>query len=162
MAADVLLANASYQVLARISWERAITLLVTGRAELVEAHPDKVIHSQYLSIPLPTIVRLTSYVHIRHAGIRQVPTTYAGIKARDRNTCAYCGGRGGTVDHIIPSSRGGDSEWDNLITACASCNSRKADRTPVEAGMPLLFEPRPLVVGEADQERIWAALTGVA
>ena len=64
---------------------------------------------------------------------------------RDRHTCAYCGHmqepRLLTVDHILPSSRGGPLSWMNTVAACRACNARKADRTPEEAGMPLLFTP---------------------
>jgi hypothetical protein len=64
---------------------------------------------------------------------------------RDRMTCAYCGQRFTERDlqceHIRPQSRGGRSSWMNLVTACAMCNGRKADRTPDEAGMPLLYLP---------------------
>lgn len=64
---------------------------------------------------------------------------------RDRQTCAYCGARQElrslTVDHILPASRGGPLDWMNTVAACRACNARKADRTPEEAGMPLLFTP---------------------
>ncbi|HEY1129698.1 MAG TPA: HNH endonuclease [Roseateles sp.] len=64
---------------------------------------------------------------------------------RDRNTCAYCSehldARLLTVDHIVPASRGGRLTWMNTVAACRACNSRKADRTPDEARMPLLFAP---------------------
>jgi 5-methylcytosine-specific restriction endonuclease McrA len=64
---------------------------------------------------------------------------------RDRHTCAYCGEVFGDRDlqceHIQPESRGGAWSWMNLVTACAHCNGRKADRTPEEAGMPLLYLP---------------------
>ena len=64
---------------------------------------------------------------------------------RDRQTCAYCGDahdlRELTVDHILPASRGGPLSWMNTVAACRACNARKADRTPEEARMPLLFTP---------------------
>ncbi len=64
---------------------------------------------------------------------------------RDRFTCAYCGQRFTerelSCEHIVPQSRGGRWTWMNLVTACGPCNARKADRTPEEAGMPLLYLP---------------------
>jgi hypothetical protein len=64
---------------------------------------------------------------------------------RDRFTCAYCGERQPEhvlqCEHIVPESRGGGWTWMNLVTACAPCNGRKADRTPEEARMPLLYMP---------------------
>lgn len=57
--------------------------------------------------------------------------------------CAYCGRSDLplTVDHIIPKARGGEDNWDNLITACVSCNNRKGDRTPDEANLILRSKP---------------------
>lgn len=64
---------------------------------------------------------------------------------RDRGLCAYCGQhfqeRNLTCEHIVPESRGGAWTWMNLVSACAACNSAKADRTPEEARMPLLYLP---------------------
>jgi len=65
--------------------------------------------------------------------------------ARDRHVCAYCGAHCNesdlTVEHIIPVSRGGRHEWTNVVTACRSCNTRKGNRRPEEARMPLLYVP---------------------
>lgn len=64
---------------------------------------------------------------------------------RDHNRCAYCGeyfdSHHLTKDHIIPKKDGGRNTWMNLITACKSCNGRKADRTPEKAGMRLRYQP---------------------
>ena len=71
--------------------------------------------------------------------------TKGKLLRRDRHTCAYCGDvheeRDLQVEHIVPDSRGGAYSWMNLVTACAHCNARKADRTPEQAGMPLLYLP---------------------
>ena len=65
--------------------------------------------------------------------------------ARDRHLCAYCGGvrhfSDLSMDHLMPASRGGHDTWSNLVTACRPCNQRKANRTPDEARMPLLYVP---------------------
>ncbi|MEJ7649652.1 HNH endonuclease [Nakamurella sp. A5-74] len=158
---DVLLVNASYQVLSRIDWQRAVVLVVTDEAEAVESHPTQLIHSQHLVIPFPTIIRLRTYRHVDHRTTRERRPTFPQVKLRDGRTCGYCGGFGDTIDHIMPQCRGGQNTWDNLITACRPCNNRKADRTPVEAGMRLLWIPRPLVPDDSDQQRVWRAL-GVA
>jgi hypothetical protein len=69
----------------------------------------------------------------------------AKLLRRDRHTCAYCGlvhePRILQAEHIVPASRGGATSWMNLVTACAACNGRKADRTPEQAGMPLVYLP---------------------
>jgi len=81
---------------------------------------------------------------------------------RDRNTCQYCHAalapRSLTLDHVVPRSRCGASTWENLVACCFACNNRKGDRTPEEAGMPLIRKPMPvglhakhrLVAGEMD------------
>lgn len=58
--------------------------------------------------------------------------------------CQYCGSPSAplTIDHIIPRSRGGGDTWENLTTACIVCNNRKGNRTPEEARMRLLTQPR--------------------
>jgi len=76
----------------------------------------------------------------------QAPSYAKGkVLRRDRHTCAYCGvqapERDLTIDHIVPESRGGALSWMNTVAACRACNGRKADRTPEQAGMPLLFLP---------------------
>jgi HNH endonuclease len=92
----------------------------------------------------------SSIVMIR--GRHRLPVDHAHVGltkhrlfARDRNMCAYCGGQfaeaGLTVEHIVPVSRGGRHEWTNVVTACRSCNTRKGNRRPEEARMPLLFVP---------------------
>lgn len=156
--ADVLLINASYQVLSRIDWQRAVVLLVTGEAEAVESDPVRVVRSRHLVVPLPTIVRLLEYRHVPFRPGDAGAPSWARIKLRDGKRCAYCGGHGDTIDHVVPRSRGGTDTWDNLVCACRSCNNRKADRTPVEAGMKLRWTPRPLQPDLADQDRVWSLL----
>ncbi|MDQ6936717.1 MAG: HNH endonuclease [Actinomycetota bacterium] len=156
---DVLLINASYQVMTRIAWQRAIVLVVTDAADVHEAHASRVIRSQHLTVPLPTIVRLRHYVHVPYSATpRGEAATRAKVLLRDRRTCVYCAGRGETIDHIVPRSRGGPDTWDNLAACCGACNNRKGDRTPLEAGMKLLWLPRSPSIVDADQERVWRGL----
>ena len=78
-------------------------------------------------------------------GHAHVGLTKHRLFARDRHVCAYCGGHYPelelTVEHILPVSRGGRHEWTNVVTACRSCNTRKGNRRPEEARMPLLYVP---------------------
>ena len=73
------------------------------------------------------------------------PFSRALLFKRDKHLCAYCGNRFPTseltMDHILPASRNGDTSWTNIVTACKSCNQKKADRTPSEANMALLYVP---------------------
>jgi len=92
----------------------------------------------------------SSIVMIR--GRHRIPSGHAHVGltkhrlfARDRHVCAYCGRPFAdselTVEHILPVSRGGIQMWTNVVTACRSCNTRKGNRTPEEARMPLLYVP---------------------
>ncbi|MCU0939779.1 MAG: HNH endonuclease [Burkholderiaceae bacterium] len=78
-------------------------------------------------------------------GHAHVGLTKHRLFVRDRHVCAYCGGLFAesdlTVEHIQPVSRGGRQTWTNVVTACRSCNTRKGNRTPEEARMPLLYVP---------------------
>jgi len=93
--------------------------------------------------PLVTAVELVTYVYTKWVYHRTGRVIYskAGVLRRDKFRCAYCPKRGTTIDHVLPKSRGGKSEWMNCVAACASCNERKADQTPHEAGMVLRFTP---------------------
>ena len=71
------------------------------------------------------------------------PITRRAVFARDSWTCQYCGSRSNlTVDHVIPRSKGGGSDWENIVAACAPCNRRKGDMTPIQANMIPAKEPR--------------------
>ena len=102
---------------------------VTGRQSRIEVHPIIAVRGQ-------------SRVNLFEVA---VGVTKEKLLRRDRHTCAYCGGvfepRHLQAEHIHPESRGGAYSWMNLVTACAACNGRKADRRPEEAGMPLLYLP---------------------
>ena len=78
-------------------------------------------------------------------GHAHVGLTKHRLFVRDRQTCAYCSNRFSegelTVEHILPVSRGGLHEWTNVVTACRSCNTRKGNRRPEEANMPLIYVP---------------------
>lgn len=75
----------------------------------------------------------------------RAPLSRSMVFARDRHVCAYCGGRFGQntleMEHVTPSSRGGRTVWQNVVSACRACNQRKGNRTPEAAGMPLLYVP---------------------
>lgn len=134
---NVLVLNASYEPLNITNWRRAVILLLKGKAEQVE-HNGKFV---YEGLPLPTVIRLRQYVRIPY---KEIPLSRRNIFHRDSHSCQYCGYTGEqlTLDHVIPRSRGGLDTWENLVTACVSCNVRKGNRTPKESGMLLPFPPR--------------------
>jgi 5-methylcytosine-specific restriction endonuclease McrA len=138
----VLVLNATYEPIHVCTARRAITLVLKGAA-VVEECSVHVIRTARLEIPVPSVVRLRQY--------RRMPrlsraVSRKGVLLRDNNVCQYCGGRLPaselTLDHVIPRSRAGPSTWDNLVACCLACNNRKGNRTPHEAGMRLLRQPR--------------------
>jgi 5-methylcytosine-specific restriction endonuclease McrA len=137
----VLLLNATFEPLAVVTAKRAIMLLLSGKAECVEAAVDAAFHSENLTVPAPSVMRLSRYVRIPYR--RTVPMTRAGVLRRDARRCAYCGRRADTIDHVVPRSRGGTHTWDNCVAACKACNSRKADRLLEEIGWTLESPPKP-------------------
>ncbi|MFP5072086.1 HNH endonuclease [Pseudonocardia nantongensis] len=138
----VLLLNASFEPLAVVTSKRAICLLLAGKAEcLQEALEGTAFRSENLSLPAPSVLRLSRYVRVPYR--RAVPMTRAGVLRRDARRCAYCTKRADTIDHVVPRSRGGAHSWENCVAACRACNARKADRLIEELGWTLRSTPRP-------------------
>ena len=138
---SVLLLNSSYEPVRVISWQRAICMFFMGKVEVVEEY-DHDIRSVSLVIKAPAVVRLLTYAKI---GRRTPPLSRTNILARDGFECQYCGkslnSREATLDHVVPRSQGGGTNWTNLVTACAGCNRKKGGHTPAQAGMKLRHEP---------------------
>jgi 5-methylcytosine-specific restriction endonuclease McrA len=141
---QALLLNASYEPLKLVDWQKAITLWCQGKVEVIAVH-DREIRSVTFSFKLPSVIRLLRFVKIRRR-FDYVPFSRANIYARDSHTCQYC--RQGfvatdlTFDHVVPVAQGGKKDWENIVTCCITCNRRKGGRTPAEAGMRLMRQPR--------------------
>ncbi|MCF3105093.1 HNH endonuclease [Streptomyces roseoverticillatus] len=141
---ETLVLNASFEPLATVSLRRAVVLVLQGKAVVEQARPGRRVRGPAVEVPAPQVIRLCRYVRVPFR--RRAPWSRRGVLVRDRHRCAYCGRRATTVDHVVPRSRGGEDSWLNTVAACAEDNHRKADRTPEQAGMPLLnlpFEPTP-------------------
>lgn len=136
MSMQVALLNASYEPLGTVSFKHAVRMLFREVAIVEEGRADRMIGPH----PWPEVIRLVRYVAAKWL---YWPAAWSrqNLLRRDRYSCAYCGGRAETVDHVVPASRGGRWEWTNTVAACERCNNRKGDRTPAEAGMPLRFDP---------------------
>lgn len=135
----VLVLNQDYRAISICNIERAITLIWLQKADVIAHKKDRVIRTSSLSFPFPSVIRLRSYVHMPY---RNVILSRRNVLRRDAFECQYCRKKDGlTLDHVIPKSRGGRDVWDNLVTACNSCNNRKGNKTPEEAQMPLLRKP---------------------
>lgn len=149
-----LLLNAGFEPVKVISWQRAVTLLVLGKAELLEAYEGEVRSASH-AIDMPSVVRLRR--GSRGRTNKGVKFCRGNVYRRDDFTCQYCGARPGasrlTFDHVLPRSRGGLTEWTNIVTACSTCNRDKADRTPSEAGLTLARPPiRPAYMAPVQPE----------
>ena len=138
----VLLLNITYEPLKIINWKRAVTLLCLGKAEVIEEYSQE-IHSVSFTLRLPSILRLLNLVRKPKSPVK---FSRQNIYARDRYHCQYCGGQFPTEDltyhHVLPKSRGGKTEWGNIVTCCIHCNRKKGGRTPAEASMSLVRKPR--------------------
>jgi 5-methylcytosine-specific restriction endonuclease McrA len=139
----VLVLNASYEPVHITRARRAIVLLVKGAAVIEEAH-DRFVH---VGLQLPCVIRLCLY---RRVPSRVQTLSRRNILIRDGYVCQYCGEKFLNseleLEHVVPRARGGLSTWENLVAACRDCNARKADRTPAEAGMKLLRQPRRVTI----------------
>jgi 5-methylcytosine-specific restriction endonuclease McrA len=138
MNSRVLVLNQDYSPLMVCSVERAFILVFLNKSELVKA-AGHAINTVTRSFPMPSVIRLNRYIH---APYKAISLTRQNIFRRDQFACQYCGTRKDlTLDHVVPSSRGGAQNWGNLVTACRRCNARKGDFTPEEAQMPLRRKP---------------------
>lgn len=144
---QVLVLNTTYEPLAVVSLKRAMRLLITRKAEVIEAGANP-LRSAREQIATPLVVRLLRYVRTRR--LRRPQVSRALVITRDGETCQYCGRQPGraelTLDHVVPRAQGGPTSWENVVAACRACNATKADRTPEQAGMVLRSTPRPLVI----------------
>ena len=129
----VLVLNASYEPLNITTWRRATVLMLKGKAESLEEDRS---HNIRKDKKLPTVIRLRYFIKIPY---RDLALTRKNLLQRDNHSCQYCDYKGEklSIDHVIPRSRGGLDNWENVTTACFSCNIAKGNRTPQEANMPL-------------------------
>lgn len=154
---SVVVFSRNYLPMTRINIKRAVTLLVTGRAEPMEFSTGKSweIRSPSVVLRVPDQIRLTFASGERTWKVP--PVNRREVLRRDHYSCQYCGStRRLTIDHVIPLSKGGKHRWDNVITACERCNQQKGDRTPDQAGMPLRSKPKaPVHPSVTFAEQFW-------
>jgi len=134
------------------SWQRAVTLLVMKEAQLIEKDGDAFIKSPNLVVPKPLIIQTQGYVELKQLPddriIRRV------LYARDSWQCQYCfkdiNMSTGTIDHVKPKAafiregrRAAEAHrWDNVVTSCTKCNTKKGDKLPFQCGMHLTKAPK--------------------
>jgi 5-methylcytosine-specific restriction endonuclease McrA len=139
--ARTLLLNSTFEPVKVISWQRAVTMLVLGKVEAIRTY-DSMLRAVHISIPMPAVVKLHEFVKRRRM---RIAMSRRNIFYRDGYECQYCHrrlpARELTCDHVMPRSQGGDTSWENLVTACGPCNRRKGGRTPEQARMKLRWRP---------------------
>ena len=158
---DTLVLNRNFAAIHIASWQKAVSLLYQGHAQAVDSdlcthdfndwvelsqkmkeNQKGFVNSATLRIAVPEVIRLTRYDRLPR---QEVKFSRRNIYEHYHNKCCYCGHRYSTkelnLDHVTPRSRGGHTDWDNIVLSCVPCNSRKNDKTPEEAGMRLLVKP---------------------
>jgi 5-methylcytosine-specific restriction endonuclease McrA len=139
-----LLLTSSYEPMHVISWREAVKLFFLEKAEILETYEDN-LRGPSVSMKIPSVMRLVRNFKKKKV-IDTVKFSRTRVYTRDKYTCQYCCKTGSfkefTFDHVLPKSRGGKTSWDNIVTSCKSCNTKKRDRTPEEAGMQLLRQPK--------------------
>ena len=134
--------DSSYKPIGIISWQDAITLVISGKAYIIEAY-EKFIRSAKKAWQVPAVIVLKRFVNYEHV---KFSCSRKNIIIRDDNQCQYCGklfeSSQLTLDHVIPKSRGGTNSWSNLVAACRACNQRKGNLLSAEANMFPLQTPR--------------------
>ena len=159
--AMTLVLNRNFMAIDVATWERAVSLLFQGAAEAVDEncrcynftdwaelsqmmkeHPAGFVHSVNMRLAIPDVIKLTQYDRIPR---NDVVFTRRNILDHYGYRCCYCGKKFSAkdlnFDHVIPRSKGGKTNWDNIVASCYKCNSRKDDMTLKEAGMKLLVHP---------------------
>jgi len=165
--ASVLVLNRQYMAVHVVGVRRAFGLLLNQLAEVIHIEggqyanydfqswrevselkadfkePDEDwVRSVNFEVCVPRVLRLLYYSRMPKQRVR---LNRRNIFARDANQCQYCGKRFPTselsLDHILPTCRGGDTSWENLVCACVKCNVRKGGRTPKQAGIKLIRKP---------------------
>jgi 5-methylcytosine-specific restriction endonuclease McrA len=136
----VLVLNRNFEPINVCNTQRAVGLLMVGKAEIVE-NGRGYIRTSVSAFPRPSVIRLANMVYRPRP---RVKLTKREIFRRDDYTCQYCGQTVPrlTIDHIMPRYRGGEYSWENLVAACPQCNRRKGGRTLQEAHMLLRRRPR--------------------
>ncbi len=136
---SALVLNATFEPLSVVSARRAVCLVLADKADIVEDDGTEV-RAASMAVPGPVVIRLRYVVRAPYR--RRTALSRRAVFARDGYTCQYCGRTADSIDHVMPRSRGGAHVWENVTAACRTCNLRKRDRTPEEAGMRLATTPR--------------------
>jgi len=140
MGESCVLLNGDYTFLGLVDWKRAMGLMFAEKVRVLK-FSERVIQGVSRTFRAPAVAVLIKVV--RSVYRSRVPFSRRNVMVRDRFVCAYCGTRCHpiTMDHVVPRSRGGKTNFDNCVACCRACNQKKGARLPSEAGMPLRRRP---------------------
>lgn len=133
-----LVLNASYEPLSVVSVRRAVVLVLKEKAEVVH-EGEGALRSERMAVPVPSVIRLRRYVRVPYRA--RVPLSRRAVFVRDAHRCQYCGAGAESIDHVVPTSRGGEHVWENVVASCRRCNSAKEDRLLSEVRLTLRRTP---------------------
>uniref|UniRef100_I1Q8E1 HNH nuclease domain-containing protein n=1 Tax=Oryza glaberrima TaxID=4538 RepID=I1Q8E1_ORYGL len=137
-----LVLDLSYRPVNVVCWKRAICLEFMAKADVLEYY-DQTVSSPSGSFYIPAVLRVPELLQVVKRRRVKHSLSRKNILYRDGFTCQYCSSVDNlTIDHVIPTARGGKWEWENLVTACSRCNSRKGQKTVEQANMKLLKVPK--------------------
>ncbi len=120
-----LVLNVTFEPISVVSQRRAAVLLLAEKADCLH-DTGRVMRSERLEMQVPSVVRLRYFVKVPFE--RRAPLHRRALFLRDRHTCQYCGADAEGIDHVMPRSRGGRHEWENVVACCRPCNVAKGDR----------------------------------
>ena len=127
----------SYYPLSLWSWQDSIKSVFLDRVITVSNY-DRVVRSPSFSLKLPSVLALKSYVNPQS----NPNFTRFNVFLRDKFTWQYCGSKNElTFDHLLPRSKGGKTDWNNVVTACTCCNVKKGGRLLIQSGMTVNQKP---------------------
>ena len=127
----------SYYPLSLWSWQDSIKSVFLDRVSIVSYY-DRVIRSPSFSMKLPSVIALKSYIK----PLSNPNFTRFNVFLRDKFACQYCGAKKDlTFDHLLPKSKGGLTDWENVVTACSTCNVKKGGKLYEKSGMRLFSKP---------------------
>ena len=130
---DVLILNANaqpvnYLPLSVINWKEAIRYMYHDKCDVLEWYDDWLVRSPSWETKVPAVIMMKQYIKSKS----EVRFSKSNLYLRDQYKCQYCGNDFSrshlTMDHVVPISRGGKTEWTNIVAACNPCNSTKGNR----------------------------------
>ena len=133
--------NADYTYLNTVPLKKAIKMLIKEKAKTLKEADQQICNAEGTCIlKIPLVLKLINLVSTVYRN--KVPWSRKSLFIRDNYTCQYCGTHENlSIDHVLPSSRGGKTSFENCVASCVACNIKKGDRLPEEAQMPLKRQP---------------------